>query len=139
MDVARSGGLVCGVVPADAVLARDVTRSDLEAVAAACHRWPRIASARLASARIAMEFADGRLESPLESVGRVRFHQHGLVAPDLQVGLRDQDGDVGRVDHYWSATRAVGEADGAVKYSAPGPPYAESEMTLKSEGRVCRW
>ena len=131
IDVARSGGLIRGVVTADAVLARDVTRSDLEAVAAACHRWPGIVSARLA-----VEFADGRSESPLESIGRVRFHEHDLVAPDLQVVLHDEDGDMGRVDHYWSATRTVGEADGAVKYSAPGDLFAEKlrEDRLRDAG-----
>lgn len=120
VDVARGGGLVRGVVTADAVLARGVSRSDLDAATAASSRWPGIAAAR-----VAVEFADGRAESALESVGRVRFHQHGLVAPDLQVVLGDDEGVIGRVDHYWAATRTIGEADGALKYAEPADLFAE--------------
>lgn len=131
IDVARTGGLLRGVITADAVLARGVARAELEAVAAACHRWPGIVAARAA-----VDFADGRSESALESAGRVRCHQQGLEPPDLQVVLNDNDGVIGRVDHYWEATRTVGEADGALKYAEPGDLFAEKvrEDRLRDAG-----
>ena len=137
VDVARSRDLAHGVVTADAALARGVERAELERVLAACARWPGVTAARTAVA-----FADGRAESALESVSRVRFHEHGLLAPELQVVLHDSDGVIGRVDHYWAAFRVVGEADGALKYLRPEDLFAEKrrEDRLRDAGwQVVRW
>lgn len=137
VDVARCPDLARGVVTADAVLARGVERAELERVLAACGRWPGVAAARTAVA-----FADGRAESALESLSRVRFHQHGLPAPELQVVLHDLDGVIGRVDHYWAEFRVVGEADGALKYLRPEDLFAEKrrEDRLRDAGSdVVRW
>jgi hypothetical protein len=120
VDVARARGFRAGVVTCDGVLARGIPREQLEAAAAACERWP---GARRASR--AVEFADGRSESALESIGRVGFADQGLPAPDLQTTLGDESGIFGRVDHYWGEHRTIAEADGELKYQEPADLFAE--------------
>ncbi len=120
VDVARARGFRAGVVTCDGVLARGVPREQLEAAAAACERWP---GAR--RAQRAVEFADGRSESALESIGRVGFSEEGLPAPELQTLLGDESGIVGRVDHYWAEHRTIAEADGELKYKEPADLFAE--------------
>lgn len=111
VDVARRRPFAAGVVSADAVLARGVPRVRLQEVLERSKRWPG-----LAIATRVVEFADGRSESPLESLGRVRFFEHGLPPPELQVVLSGLGGEPARVDQYWGQYRTVAEADGAAKY-----------------------
>lgn len=137
VDVARTRDLARGVVTADGALARGVERDELERVLAGCGRWPGVTAARTAVA-----FADGRAESALESLSRVRFHEHGLPAPELQVVLFDEDGAIGRVDHYWAAVRVVGEADGALKYARQEDLFAEKrreDRLRDARHEVVRW
>lgn len=122
MDVSRRHGWLQGVVVADAVLARGTPRSALQDVVDRCSVWP---GARQAVR--ALEMADGRSESPLESLGRVRMREQGLPDPELQVWFGDEDGVIGRVDHYWPEYRTVAEADGALKYDEPGALFAEKQ------------
>ncbi len=114
MDLARKGLALSSVVVLDATLRAGVRREQLEEVLADCHGWP--GSVR---AKQWLAFADGRAESPLESVGRWRMHQAEVPAPDLQVVVRDVDGVIGRTDFCWEEFRTVGEADGFGKYRAP--------------------
>lgn len=118
-DLARKGPALSAVVVLDAVLRRGVPRAEVERVLDECRGWPGAARAREWVA-----FADGRAESPLESVGRWRLHQADLPAPELQVVLGDGHGPLGRVDFYWPQHRTVAEADGLVKYrgGADGRP-----------------
>ncbi len=113
VDVARTRGFAAGVVCADVALAKGATLTDLERLVARSSRWPGIRAARRAAT-----FADARAESALESLGRVRFEEQGLPAPELQVWLGSADDRIGRVDHYWPEHRTIAEADGAVKYAA---------------------
>lgn len=131
VDVARRRGFAAGVVTADAVLRRDVTRAQLELVVQGRERWP---GAR--HARRAVDFANALSESPLESLGRVRYDEHGLPAPALQVVLGDCHGPIGRVDQYWAAHRTVAEADGALKYMTAADLFAEKrrEDRLREAG-----
>ncbi len=109
---ARTRGLVAGVVAADVALARGALRAEL-----ARRAWMPAAGGRGSRGRAKpWPWPTGRAESPLESLGRVRFHEQGLPAPELQVVLGDADGVIGRVDHYWAQHRTVAEADGALKY-----------------------
>jgi hypothetical protein len=113
IDIARVSSFPAAVVTADSALrGRRVSKAELQAVIAACPRWPGIGRARAAAA-----FADGRSETALESLARALFHQHGLPAPELQVLVGD-DEIIARVDFLWSGYRTVGEADGALKYSS---------------------
>lgn len=131
VDVARGRGFLAGVVAADAVLSRGTARQALLDVLNGRERWPGARAARLAA-----EFADPRSESPLESVGRARCHEHGLPAPELQVWLGDADGPVARVDKYWAEHRTVAEADGALKYATAADLFAEKrrEDRLREAG-----
>lgn len=113
MDTAREHGLIAGVVAADHALHHDLV--DQKALAAAyelCAGWPGRKAARMA-----LLLADGRAESVLESVSRMRMLAHGLPSPELQREICDEHGQfIGRVDFYWDEYGVVGEADGALKY-----------------------
>ncbi|GGB38244.1 hypothetical protein GCM10011492_31220 [Flexivirga endophytica] len=60
--------------------------------------------------------ADGKAESPLESLSRTRMFQLGLPMPELQVKFYDASGFIGRVDFFWPQLGIVGEADGRMKF-----------------------
>ena len=109
VDIARTRPFAFAVVTADAALAAGCAPEQLLDVLERCRRWP---GAR--SARRVVDFADARSESPLESLGRARYDEHGLPPCDLQVQLGSA-----RVDHYWREQRTVAEADGLGKYDSP--------------------
>ena len=67
-------------------------------------------------ARAVIEFANGRAESPLESISRLSIHQAEFPPPVLQWALSDADGVIGEVDFAWPELGVVGEADGEAKY-----------------------
>lgn len=131
VDLARGGidDLEAAVV-LDAALRR-ASRAELEQVLAHQRGWPGSARARVRLAR-----ADGRVESPLESVGRLRFAQLGLPVPELQVLVGGREGPIGRVDFLWPEQRTVGEADGRLKYRDPRDLYLEKrrEDDLRDAG-----
>lgn len=131
LDVARTRGSTAGVIAADQVLARGIPSVALDAGLAGCRGWPGSRAARRTVA-----FADGRSESALESLGRVRFAEQGLSAPALQVWLGDEDDRFVRVDHYWAEHRTVAEADGALKYASAADVWAEKrrEDRLRDAG-----
>lgn len=110
-DLARKGPALSAVVVLDAALRSGADRGEVEQVLDDCKGWPGSVTARPF-----VEFADGRAESPLESIGRWRMHQAELPRPELQVILGGLDGPLGRVDFYWQRHRTVGEADGLLKY-----------------------
>ena len=110
-------------------------------MASYCVRWPGIRKARRA-----IEFADHRAESPLESISRVAFAERGLPRPELQVPLPCPERPVGIVDFYWEEFGVVGEADGLLKYDEdsdqPAPLRAEKlrQEALEALGYiVVRW
>ena len=47
------------------------------------------------------DFADGRAESPGESLSRVLMSRHGVPIPELQLPVHDADGLIGRCDFGW--------------------------------------
>ncbi len=131
-DLARTLSFRAGVVAADSALHRKlVTKPELTAVLTACARWP--------GARRAVEvigFADGRAESPLESIARVAFAECNLPPPDLQVWLGGTVEPVGRVDFYWRPYRTIAEVDGAAKYADPDRARAQlrRDAALRDDG-----
>lgn len=113
IDLARALDFRSGLVVADSALHQHLTsKRELRDVLAACRRWPGASKA----AEV-VEFADGLAESVLESLARAVFRDLGLPAPELQVEIRDADGQfIGRVDFLWRQFRTIAEVDGALKY-----------------------
>jgi hypothetical protein len=101
-----------GVVLSDAALRRQLTTPDRLVAGVGRHRGWRGSPAAWAAAR----FAAGASESVGESRLRVLMANHGLPEPQLQVEIRDENGQlIGRVD-FLLGTRLIVEFDGALKY-----------------------
>jgi very-short-patch-repair endonuclease len=124
MDIARDSGFMAGVVAADCALhSHVVVKVEFAIILEECGQWPGVVRAR----RV-VDFADGRAESVLESVARVRFAEFGIRPPDLQVNIRGKQGFIGRVDFCWHRYRTIGEADGAAKYDDQGRERARAQL-----------
>ena len=140
LDIAREKGLTAGVVAADDVLRRGLASEDeLLAVLARCAGWPGQRRAQRT-----LELADGRAESPLESVSRLRILAAGLPAPRPQVEFCDENGEyITQSDFYWPEFGVVGEADGAAKYDEGGRVRRRQDDThtalLRTGLEVVRW
>ena len=91
--------------------------------------------------RAALEVADARRESPIESLSAGHFHLAGLPPPDCQRPLPTAHGTF-FADFYWEECRLVGEADGMVKYADPAEIAREKvreQVLLDSGYRFVRW
>ena len=113
IDLGCELGVDAATAAADSAL-RDglASRDDLTAALDLCAGRPGVC----ASAR-AVQLADPRAESVLESLSRLRIIDSGVAAPDPQVRIFDHAGRFcGRVDFYWDEFGVVGEADGMGKY-----------------------
>lgn len=131
MDLARTLEPEWGVAACDAALRIGVDREELEA---AVGLQTRIRG--LTRARWVVGFADGRAESPAESVSRLQFARHGIPAPELQFEIYDDDGNwVARVDCCWREQGVVGECDGLGKYGALLKPGQTAAMAIRDEKR----
>jgi predicted transcriptional regulator of viral defense system len=133
VDLARTLDFRAGVAAADSALFKKLTtKADLRSVVAALPR-----RAGIARAAEVIEFADGRAESPLESIARVGLRDSGLPPPELQVQLGDACEPIARVDFYWKQYRTAAEADGAMKYDKD-PGLARRQLRrdhlLRAEG-----
>ena len=120
IDLVREGRWLDGVIVADGALRAGVTAVELRAIADYCACWR---GGRLAL-RVA-EFADGRSESPAESLARCVFADLGLPPPELQVALGDDRGFIGRVDFLFRVQRTIVEIDGREKYENPHGAHAD--------------
>ncbi len=145
IDLAREGSLQSAVAAADCALHHGMcTRRQLQDEV---DMLPRGASG-VRRARTAVALADGRAESPLESLSRVAMYELRLPRPDLQVPLRDARGRFGRGDFGWDGL--IGECDGHAKYlrhlrpgEDPGAVVVREkrrEDRIRHTGRdVARW
>ena len=137
VDIARKRPFLEALVTADAALRRGISRGQLEAVLATMPRWP----GTVAAAEV-VRWADGRSESPCESVTRARFILLKLPVPELQVRLRVDGGR--RVDFLWEQVGLVGEADGRVKYQGDDALQVlwdekQRRDAIEEERTVIRW
>ncbi len=122
VDLARVGDLAAGLVTADAALHdHKCTLEELDAEVAAIA--PGASGRR--RAQLAIRLADGRSESPGESLSRARIYEFGFAQPDLQVPLRDGRGIFGYSDFGWTHRR--GEFDGELKYVDPDTVWQEKQ------------
>lgn len=113
LDIAREHGVEDAVVVGDAALHRGMTdHAALLTGACACAGWPGIRRAEQV-----IPLLDGRAESPLESISRLRLTRSGLPDPEPQVEIYTINGVfLGRSDLYWQEFGVVGEVDGRTKY-----------------------
>jgi hypothetical protein len=110
-DVARLDGVRPSVVALDHGLRRRAFGHD--DLRRAVERAPRRGHRR---ALVAVDLADGRSESPGESLSRVVMVEIGVPLPVLQKEFWDRRGFIGRVDFWWPHLGVVGEFDGSTKY-----------------------
>jgi hypothetical protein len=140
VDLARSLPLHAAVVTADGALFRKLaTPRQIADVRDRCSRWPGIRRARQALAA-----ADGRAESPLESISRLSIVRDlRLPAPELQMVILSPYGWViARCDFYWDEFGLAGEADGKLKYTDRSVLATEKDRqeNLEDPGLViARW
>lgn len=137
MDLARRVSFRSGVVVADSAMRAGTTDAEFADVLNYCRRWP----GRRKAMRVAA-FASPLAETPLESVSRVLFHEHGLPVPLLQHPLTGASGARYRADFYWEEFGVVGEADGLLKYDDPLAARQEKvrELDIEDTGlEVVRW
>ncbi|HEU5223811.1 MAG TPA: hypothetical protein VFU07_09060 [Candidatus Lumbricidophila sp.] len=135
LDLALTAPMVVSVTAMDAALhralrvpgakrfalSRDILFEELERLGPAHGRR---------RAEAAIGFADGRSDSPGESLSRVRIFQFGFEVPELQVRFRAVNaGRDAVVDFFWRGIQKVGEFDGRAKYLR-GQRAGESEADV---------
>lgn len=111
IDIARHNGAIAGLVAADYVLHNGTHREILAQLTLDMVNYPGIETARWV-----VEAADERVESPLETLGRLVFLTNRRDAPLSNVWIRVGNRRY-RVDHLLPETGVIVEADGAVKYN----------------------
>jgi very-short-patch-repair endonuclease len=135
MDIARTSGFMEGVVAADSALYKHIAiKVEFAVILEECAQWRGVVRARQV-----LGFADGRSESALESVARVRFAQFGIRPPGLQVNIRDTQGFIGRADFCWHEYRTIAEADGAMKYEDQGRERARAQLARDEKFHDAGW
>jgi very-short-patch-repair endonuclease len=135
MDIARTTGFMAGVVAADSALRNHVAiKVEFAITLQDCAQWRGIVRARQV-----LGFADGRAESALESVARVRFAEFQIPPPGLQVNITGAQGFIGRVDFCWAEYRTIAEADGAVKYEDQGRDRARAQLARDEKLHDAGW
>jgi very-short-patch-repair endonuclease len=94
----------------------------------------------IARVRRQLQYADARLESPLEIRSWLEFHRLRLPLPQLQAAVQGDSGRWYRADFRWGSL--IGEADGALKYTTAEQLWAEKrrQEDLEQAGfTVVRW
>ena len=90
----------------------------------------------VARARRLLRLADGRAESPGESVTRLRLADQGLGRPELQITVRSEDCEfLGRSDLGYPEDGLLIEFDGAVKYRELLLPGQDPSTVVTAEKR----
>ena len=131
VDVARTYSLEISVAMIDDALRRSLTTLErIRAVVAQA-----VEKRNTKRVERALDLADGRRESPGESIAAVRFYQHGIVGMVPQVTFRTerQRPDI-RVDFCHKGARLIVEIDGIGKlYLGSGVPREELEKERRRE------
>jgi len=112
-DLARLRPFADSVIAADSALHQGkTTKEELGTRVADCERWPG-----WRRALSVVEFADGRAQSPLESLGRVMCFEQELPEPVPQLVVTDRRGRRHHGDLGWMQHRTIAELDGRLKYT----------------------
>ena len=135
IDIGRTAPLREALVVADAALrGARVDKEGLREAHASCRRWPGSDAAD-----VVVHLADGRAESPLETLGRLLVLEHGLPAPELQLPIWDDEGIFAYVDLGWPAHRVAVEFDGMVKYDGRDPGVLRREKLRQERLERLGW
>lgn len=130
VDLGRHLPFEEAIVIADSALQRSqVDPHQLLRVLERCEGWPG-----WRRAEAVLTLADGRSQSPYETLARVRSMQHDLPTPEPQVKLPGADGRLYEVDLYWKRERTIGEIDGKIKY-VDGPGNDPDEVRWRERIR----
>jgi hypothetical protein len=115
LDLARTTPFDSAVATADAALHNKLTtRTSLDEQLLRLRPGPGSRDATTA-----LSFADGRSDSPGESLSRVAFHHGELPTPHLQARISDEAGNfVADTDFLFETLGVIGEFDGRSKYQA---------------------
>jgi putative AbiEi antitoxin of type IV toxin-antitoxin system len=132
-EVACRSSLEGGVVTADSALHRS---PELKESLAALHDCFALFPGSV-KARTALRLADGRSDSPGESVSRVQFHRYGIPMPEPQFHVIGPRGElIGIADFHWEDFRHLGEFDGKVKYQKLlRPGESASDCVIREKRR----
>lgn len=135
VDMSRQFGFVTGTMIADAALSAGATPASLGTAVNRTSGWRGNDMARKVVA-----FADGRSESPGESLMRAMLGQLKYPPTDLQVVIHDRHGHfVARCDYGWLEYGVVGEYDGPQKYLRDlRPGVSLSEAVVMEKAREAR-
>ncbi len=123
-DIGREHGLRHGIVAAGSALRAGVSRRELRAAVVPMRSWPNVTLTRRA-----VEWADGRCESPGEDLTLLMLKQLGLGDVEPQFGLQE-NGRVAWVD--FRVGRHLVEFDGRSKYR----PEQEGGLATRSPDEV---
>jgi AbiEi antitoxin C-terminal domain/Protein of unknown function (DUF559) len=113
IEVARNVGRPRALAVLDAALRRQVA---MEELAEQCER--QAGRRGIVEVRTLLPLADGRAESPMESVTRLICLQAGLPAPELQFVICDESGWPARyLDLAWPDHKVAVEYDGVAAHT----------------------
>ncbi len=126
IDISREYGFRSGLVAADSALAAGTTRDDLLERVDALGSEPRGPTIKAVA-----HFADGRAETPIETLGRLLLCDMGItdVVPQYVIVFADGRRAVG--DLYSPALNHLFECDGRVKYQNQINHYGETVTAEK--------
>lgn len=131
VDCAREWSLTDAVVAMDAAIQGEkVTRAQLQGAVLAASHWLGIGQAGRA-----LNLADGRAESPLETRARLALLAQGLPLPELQVEIHGERGFIGRVDGWYEEAAVALELDGKAKYLEPWNGRTPAEVVWGEKRR----
>ena len=131
VDCAREWDRTDAVIALDAALhERRVLRRDLTAAVLRQSHWFGIGAAARA-----VELADGRAESPLETRGRLGLLDAGFRQFESQVELYGAGGFVARVDGWLDDIGVALEFDGWIKYADPRDGRTPAEVAWQEKRR----
>ncbi|MEO6826774.1 MAG: hypothetical protein ABI170_05605 [Microbacteriaceae bacterium] len=100
-------------------------------------KWERMLPFRgSVRARSRLEFGTEHADSPAESASRVNMALCGFPEPELQHPFVILEGRSVQTDFYWPEQDAVGECDGAGKYSDPRLLHGRSAEQVVYDEKV---
>lgn len=134
LDMAREYGYRTGMVAADAALRTGCARDDLVARVEGLGPEPHLPTLAAVAGS-----ADGRAETPIETLGRILLNNMGIVDLELQYTITYANGGHAEVDLYSRGLNHVFECDGRVKYQdqkdLQGQPITADDVVWREKKR----